>query len=175
MERWRKTEESVSSVAGEPAASDSAVGRRKLLLGVFLSSLAGAYGGFAVFAAKFIFPERSNRPPSRIFLGFASKMGVGQSRSVTMPSGDQLLLSNTGKLRPGSESTFTAFSNRCPHLGCKVHFRAQEEIFECPCHQGVFDSNGVAVSGPPAQAGQSLTPYPLSVDGDSIYAVVEDA
>ena len=31
------------------------------------------------------------------------------------------------------------------------------------------------VQGPPAQAGQSLTPYQLEIEGKSIYALVESA
>ncbi len=149
--------------------------RRKVLFGTFLAVLGGAYGIFATFALKFVFPKLTRRPPVRVFLGFNSELDVGQSREMTLPSGDRLLLSNTGRLRPESQSTFVAFSNRCPHLGCKVHWKAQNGIFECPCHQGIFDADGVATSGPPAQAGQSLTHYPLEMDGDSIYALVEDA
>ena len=52
----------------------------------------------------------------------------------------------------------------------------QEQRFFCPCHRGVFDPNGVAVSGPPADAGQSLSSIPLEVDEKSgvIYIEVRD-
>ena len=68
-----------------------------------------------------------------------------------------------------------AFSNRCPHLGCRVLWDAKENVFECPCHQGIFDPDGIATAGPPAQAGQILTAYPIELKGDSIYALVEQA
>ena len=145
------------------------------MFGGFVASLVGAYGLFASFALRFIFPERLERPLRRIFLGFANQLDTGQSRVVSMPSGDQLLLSNTGQVRADSGSTFVAFSNRCPHLGCKVHWNAKESEFVCPCHQGIFDSDGIATAGPPAQADQQLTAYPIEQDGDSIYALVEDA
>ena len=149
--------------------------RRNFLLGGFVASLAGAYGAFAAFALQFIFPERVERPPIRIFLGFTHEMDEGESRVVTMPSGDQMLLSNTGRRDPASGGTFAAYSSRCPHLGCKVHWDAGEGVFLCPCHQGVFRPDGVATGGPPAQAGQSLTPYQLEIKGKSIYALVEGA
>ena len=88
-----------------------------------------------------------------------------------MPSGDELLLSNTGQVNPETGSEFLAFSNRCPHLGCKVHWEARENRFYCPCHQGAFDPSGRGVSGPPADAGQSLKPYTLEIDDQSIYVV----
>ncbi len=153
---------------------EAMLARRKVLLAGFLGSLAGAYGFFAVLALKFIFPKRSRRPVTRIFLGFASDLGIGESRVKVMPSGDQLLISNTGQARAASGSPFVAFSNHCPHLGCKVHWRAADSHFECPCHQGIFDSNGLPLSGPPAQSGQSLVEYRLELKGDAIYALVEE-
>ena len=150
------------------------IGRRKFLFGGFLTALAAAYGLFAGIAVKFVFPARKSPDMLRIFLGFAKDIGPGASRAVTMPSGDQLLISNTGRLNPDTGNTFVAFSNSCPHLGCKVHWEAQRERFFCPCHQGVFDADGIARSGPPADSGSNLRPYRIDVDGDSIYALVED-
>ena len=42
-----------------------------------------------------------------------------------------------------------------------------ERVFVCPCHQGVFDAQGVATAGPPAAAGQSLETVPLEVDANA--------
>ena len=84
-------------------------------------------------------------------------------------------MSNTGNIDPESGSTFIGFSNQCPHLGCKVHWEAKERHFLCPCHQGIFDPTGVATAGPPAQANQTLRAYPIETDGNSMYAVLEDA
>jgi len=42
-----------------------------------------------------------------------------------------------------------AFSAVCTHLGCLVKWNAAKSEFLCPCHGGVFDANGVNVSGPP--------------------------
>ncbi len=144
------------------------------MLGGLLTSLAAAYGLFASYAVKFIFPERKPLRLKRVFLAFASDIAQGESRSILMPSGDQLLISNIGSLDPGSGNTFVAFSNSCPHLGCKVFWEAQEERYICPCHQGVFDAEGIAISGPPAQSGSNLRHYRIEVQGNAIYALVEE-
>jgi menaquinol-cytochrome c reductase iron-sulfur subunit len=44
---------------------------------------------------------------------------------------------------------FTAMSNVCTHLGCRVRWVADEELFFCPCHNAGFDKNGDVASGPP--------------------------
>lgn len=49
--------------------------------------------------------------------------------------------------RKGDE--LIAFSNTCTHLGCGVNFDEKKKQFFCPCHGGVFDSEGRVVSGPP--------------------------
>jgi len=156
---------------GSPRLSLS---RRRLLTGGFLASLAVAYGLFATRAVQFIFPEYKSTRLRRIFLAFMSDVPQGSSKSIPMPSGDQILLSNTRRINPETGNTFVAFSNSCPHLGCKVHWEAQKERFICPCHQGIFSAEGIAVSGPPAQSGSNLRQYAIEVSGNSIYVVVEE-
>jgi cytochrome b6-f complex iron-sulfur subunit len=156
------------------AASSTSLPRRGLLLGGFLASLAAAYGLFATFAVQFVFPKRKAPRRSRIFVGFESDLGPGESKAVNMPTGDQVLISNTGRINAETGNTFAAFSNSCPHLGCKVHWEAQNNRFYCPCHQGVFSPEGEAVSGPPAQSGSNLRPYEIEVEGNSIYAILGD-
>lgn len=159
---------------GSGGGESLSVPRRGILLGGFLTALAAAYGLFASYAIRFVFPKRGNPRRTRIFLGFRSDVSPGDSKAVNMPSGDQLLISNTGRINPDTGNTFVAFSNSCPHLGCKVHWEAQEEQFFCPCHQGIFDADGIAISGPPAQSQSNLKPYDIEVEGNSIYAIVEE-
>ena len=42
-------------------------------------------------------------------------------------------------------------SSVCPHLGCTVPWRQEKRQFICPCHVGVFASDGTRISGPPAR------------------------
>lgn len=148
--------------------------RRRFLLGGFLVSLATTYGLFSSYAIKFILPARKPPRLKRVFISFASDIQQGESKSVVMPSGDQLLISNTGRLNAETGNTFIAFSNSCPHLGCRISWESRPERFVCPCHQGIFDSDGVAISGPPEQSGSNLRPYRVEIEGNSIYALEEE-
>jgi len=156
------------------AESREPIGRRRFLLGGFLTALAATYGLFTTYAIQFVFPARKPPRRQRIFIGFVSDIPRGESKSIAMPSGDQLLISNTGRLNAETGNTFVAFSDSCPHLGCKVLWESREERFVCPCHQGIFDAAGVAVAGPPEQSGSNLRPYQIEVNGNSIYALVEE-
>jgi menaquinol-cytochrome c reductase iron-sulfur subunit len=48
---------------------------------------------------------------------------------------------------PGDQ--FKVFAVNCTHLGCPVRWFEESELFMCPCHGGVFYSDGSRASGPP--------------------------
>ena len=50
--------------------------------------------------------------------------------------------------REGS-SQFKVFAINCAHLGCPVRWFPQSQLFMCPCHGGVYYSDGSRASGPP--------------------------
>lgn len=41
-----------------------------------------------------------------------------------------------------------AFSTVCPHLGCAVDYNAEDQKFECPCHDSAFGLDGKHEAGP---------------------------
>jgi Rieske Fe-S protein len=41
------------------------------------------------------------------------------------------------------------FAINCAHLGCPVRWFPQSGLFMCPCHGGVYYSDGSRASGPP--------------------------
>jgi Rieske Fe-S protein len=63
---------------------------------------------------------------------------------------------------------FTALSNVCTHLGCRVRWVGNERQFFCPCHNAIFTETGKVVSGPPPRA---LDQYELSVEDDQLFVV----
>ena len=63
---------------------------------------------------------------------------------------------------------FTAMSNVCTHLGCRVRWLDDDEQFFCPCHSAAFNKNGTVASGPPPRA---LDQFELSVEGDQLFIV----
>ncbi len=67
------------------------------------------------------------------------------------------------------DGTFSAFSQRCPHLGCSVYFSEESGTLECPCHEGFFDAKtGDVLAGPPQRG---LAAIKLEIVEDKIYAI----
>jgi menaquinol-cytochrome c reductase iron-sulfur subunit len=73
---------------------------------------------------------------------------------------------DTGKVacyvRRETGNTFTVFAVNCAHLGCPVRWFPQSELFMCPCHGGVYYSNGERAAGPPERG---LWTYDYRVTG----------
>ena len=64
---------------------------------------------------------------------------------------------------------FTAMSNVCTHLGCRVRWIAESQQFFCPCHNGIYDKQGNVLSGPPPRP---LDRYELNIKDNDLYVKV---
>jgi Rieske Fe-S protein len=61
---------------------------------------------------------------------------------------------------------FIAMSNICTHLGCRVRWLADREVFLSPCHNGIFDKQGYVISGPPPRP---LDRYEVKIENDKLF------
>lgn len=133
------------------------------------SGLAASYGTLAVMAGRFLYPA-GDTPRGWMFLTETGRLKPGESFTYKAPSGQTVAVACVGS--GGRAEDFLALSSVCPHLGCQVHWEAQQSRFFCPCHNGTFDASGKATAGPPAAAGQSLLRYPLKVENGLLFIEV---
>ncbi len=68
-------------------------------------------------------------------------------------------------LRRVDADHFVAFSMHCTHMGCPVRWQAEASLFMCPCHGGVFHSDGSVAAGPPLRP---LVRYPVRIRADRV-------
>lgn len=68
-------------------------------------------------------------------------------------------------LRRINENGFMAFAINCTHLGCPVRWEAGASLFLCPCHGGVYYSNGDVAGGPPPRP---MHKYPVRVNAGQV-------
>ena len=67
------------------------------------------------------------------------------------------------------EGRYYAYSQRCSHLGCSIHFDRNQRCLQCPCHQGAYDvESGAVLFGPPKR---SLDQIFLQMRGGEVWAV----
>jgi menaquinol-cytochrome c reductase iron-sulfur subunit len=145
------------------------VSRQEFLkaLGLALSGVIGlvvAIPGGAFFLNFLFVPTRR----TWVKLGPVEKYNEGQTTDVVFEAPGRLPWDGVTGLRSAwlrreDAENFTAFAINCTHLGCPVRWEAGAELFMCPCHGGVYYSNGDVAGGPPPQP---LHRYPVRiVDG----------
>jgi nitrite reductase/ring-hydroxylating ferredoxin subunit len=152
----------------EPVPHDAS--RRRLiksLLGVTATvAVVGAYGAFALVFGRFFY--RGAGANRWTFVGQASEIASGAAMTFRTPGGMPLNIARQGE----GDDSIVALSSTCPHLGCQVRWEPHNDRFFCPCHNGVFDPSGKAISGPPADAGQSLLRFPVRIDRGLVFVAV---
>ena len=185
-----------SAQALDSHCTDTELGRRSFLstsvTAVMAGGLVGGYGTFFAMAGRYFYPSTDNR--QWIFVSEASDISPGQSLPFESPGGVAVMITRRAETsspsandKPVSEDTaanedkekesqgalavddFLALSSVCPHLGCRVHWESNHNRFFCPCHNGAFNAQGVAISGPPAAEGQSLPQYALQIVDGALY------
>lgn len=65
------------------------------------------------------------------------------------------------------EGSFSVYSRRCPHLGCKLNYDPEKELIVCPCHQSKFNLLGKYLEGP-AKKDLKRLPFEFKEEGLSI-------
>ena len=128
--------------------------------------LTAAYGTFAAFLVRFLFPAKP-RDTGWMYVARLDELKVGDSFVYKTPSGATVNVARVNDAKDAASCV--ALSSTCPHLGCQVYWEGQNSRFFCPCHNGTFDSAGHATGGPPAKAGQSLPRFPVKVDGGLVF------
>ncbi len=134
-------------------------GRRSFLHKSLTAGLILAAGFAGFIAGGFLYPVGRRKPPP-LFVCLESQISPGKPLAIKDPEGRKVLL-----LRKDG-GAIIALGSVCPHLGCTVYYRPQKKVFECPCHQGVFDADGNPIGGPPEGP---LSQYPTEVRGGKVF------
>jgi Rieske Fe-S protein len=128
-----------------------------------------SYGTLGVMAGRYLYPSKPQKR-AWLFVAEVDRIKPGEGLSYRSPAGQPISITRRGEGQEAND--FLALSSTCPHLGCQVHWEAQNNRYFCPCHNGAFSPEGKAVEGPPADAGQSLAHYPLKVESNLLFIEV---
>ena len=136
------------------------VSRRQFGKFLVLASLGLFVGNLWVLVRSWF--RRSPAYPERT-VAFAAEVPVGGVTLFRYPGPEDPCI----LIRPDPD-TFLAFSQKCTHLSCAVYYAPQGDRFECPCHEGYFESrSGRVLQGPPKRP---LPRIVLERRGDRIVA-----
>src|SRR6202008_1750549 len=124
--------------------------------------------------ARFLFSSitrgHGNAYLSWVRLGDVANFPEGERRMATfrnplvMPT-DVKTVDTACWVRRIGPDQFQVFAINCAHLGCPVRWFPQSGLFMCPCHGGVYYSDGSRASGPPERG---LFEYKYKVLGNQL-------
>ncbi|EYB67232.1 hypothetical protein DEIPH_ctg046orf0026 [Deinococcus phoenicis] len=138
------------------------VSRREFTRFLGLSS-AGLAAGTTLVAVAGSLPRQTPQAP-RVRLGRVEDFPPGTSQAFEYPQKGQFSL-----LVRHDDGTFSAFGQKCPHLGCAVYYAPHSRKLECPCHEGFFNARtGDVISGPPQRG---LNRVELELRDGEVWAV----
>jgi nitrite reductase/ring-hydroxylating ferredoxin subunit len=152
--------------------NDPSSGRRGFLAAgtaVMAGGLAAGYGTFGVMLGEFVYPAGGGER-GWLFVCTVDQLQTGEALDFVTPAGAKIVVTRFAGGKQAAD--FLALSSVCPHLGCRVHWEANNDRFFCPCHSGAFDRSGKATAGPPQAANQSLVQYPLKVENGLLFVEV---
>ena len=135
--------------------------RRTFLSKLFTGSLTiGLFGAFAAMMA-YIFP-----PERRAFSSAQRRKRVARREEIPVGQGKQDSFNGEPVWILHLRSGFVALSAVCTHKSCIVNWDEKRLTLTCPCHAGLFDSNGNVLAGPP---NRPLARLRVEVLGEEIF------
>jgi Rieske Fe-S protein len=142
-------------------------------LGVLFNGAVGAI--LAVPIVRYILSpvirERAPGNESWISLGQLGQFPEGETRLATFRSpgaapSDGETANIPCWVRHVDAEKLQVFAINCAHLGCPVRWFPQSGLFMCPCHGGVYYSDGSRASGPPERG---LFEYRYKVEQGNLF------
>ncbi len=95
-----------------------------------------------------------------------SETSIPQKRSISITQVDgwrKVVTEKPVYVIKKADGKLIVLTSVCPHLGCAVKWNDTGTQFKCPCHNGVFTTEGKLMSGPPPRDMDELESR--SVDG----------
>ena len=136
------------------------ISRRRWVSWLLGSTLGAAALAFLYPVLKYLVPPEASEPSLSEFELDVKASDIRPNSGRIVPVGGKpVLLFRT----PSGE--LKALMATCTHLACTVQYRDERSDIWCACHNGVYDSKGANISGPPPRP---LTPLEAFVRGEKI-------
>jgi len=129
--------------------------RRGFLKTVVLAGTTLAMAGIPL-AAYFVSPALEKGGGRWVDFGAVADLNDGETAMLSfeyMVKDGWQVLPQRGFVwaRRGPGEAVKVMSSTCTHLACNVIWKPERQVFECPCHTGIYDAEGRPISGPPAR------------------------
>jgi Rieske Fe-S protein len=135
--------------------SSGTLGRRTFVVRVILAIQASIGATLAfILGATALTPSFTRREPT--WLRAAALDSLPDDRPLAVTLGvmrqdgySQVVERTVVYLVRSGEQEVRALQSTCTHLGCRTAYDRKSKRILCPCHGGVFDTQGNVLEGPP--------------------------
>lgn len=123
-------------------------------------------GGLLGWIGSVLYPILSYLRPPKVAEATVSSVKAGVASEFAANSSEIVKFGRKPVILIRTESgEFRAFSATCTHLDCIVQYRSDLKQIWCACHNGLYDTRGRNISGPPPRP---LEEYAVNVVDDEI-------
>jgi nitrite reductase/ring-hydroxylating ferredoxin subunit len=98
--------------------------------------------------------------PRRLLVGPLAALREQAVTEVRTPAGTRVRIHAPAE----AGGRWLGLRDECPHLGCRLGWKAESAEYVCPCHAGRFDARGQPLAGPPAAAGLAMLACELEIE-----------
>ena len=119
--------------------------------------------GFLRNVILYLFPPSRKKKFHKYLVSKEGEIPVGKAKKITIGRKPVYVV----HLPTG----YKVLSGICTHLGCIIRWEEQKNRFFCPCHKGVYRSDGTVVSGPPPRP---LDEFQVKIEKDLVFIYVEE-
>lgn len=151
--------------------SEKEISRRKFFvkLSLSLAGISAAVAAIPVLSAL-LAPLLEKVPREWRTVGNVNDFEIGSTKLVQFVNADPkpyagVTAKSAAWVRRNDKNQFIAFAINCTHLGCPVRWEKNAQLFMCPCHGGVYYSDGTVAAGPPPRP---LTKYDVRISNDKV-------
>jgi menaquinol-cytochrome c reductase iron-sulfur subunit len=134
------------------------ISRRRFLsrITVALTAVMGAIVGLPILG--YLLAPLFRAPPDELVaVGDINDFPMGETKLVSIRDPSPLAWAGqtadtalwVRRREAAGPAMFQVFNVNCTHLGCPVNWQASAKLFLCPCHGGVYYSDGTVAGGPP--------------------------
>lgn len=143
------------------AAEGPGTSRRGFLDWLLGLSAVGTVAAIVYPVLEYVFPppQPKGRAKGAVLAAKVGELPLGSGKVFPLGSKPAIVVHTP-------DDKWRAFSAKCTHLSCTVHYRREDNIIHCPCHDGRFDLTGKNIGGPPPRP---LAEYQVVVKGDEVY------
>lgn len=148
--------------------------RRRLVLLLPLAAIGGMFATVASAAFRFLRPVVSTSGQQWIDVARVGEVSgskpIARKIMAEQTAGwAKSLTEHSVYILPGKNNQ--VLSAVCPHEGCEVSWRDDENVFSCPCHDSNFATDGSRLNGP---ARRGLDPLPSRVEDGKLQVQFQD-